>query len=298
MDGIFIVNKPKGITSFDVVARMRRICDTKKVGHAGTLDPDAVGVLPVCVGRATKIIEYLMEKDKVYQVELMLGTATETQDSSGSILYEKPVTASIEDIEGAIKSFLGESMQIPPMYSAIRVNGKRLYELARKGIEIERKPRAITISKLDILSIDKKEDKVIAAFNVECSKGTYIRTLCNDIGEKLDCGGHMMSLSRTRSGPFKLENSFTLESLENLKNTDDLHSAKLSIDKAVLYMTQVYVNENEAKRLRNGLTILKESLQTGLSRVYHENGAFLAIGKTVLQNDRPALKTHKWIDIT
>lgn len=298
MDGIFIVNKPKGITSFDVVARMRRICDTKKIGHAGTLDPDAVGVLPVCVGRATKIIEYLMEKDKVYQVELMLGTATETQDSSGSILYEKPVTASIEDIEGAIKSFLGESMQIPPMYSAVRVNGKRLYELARKGIEIERKPRAITISKLDILSIDKKEDKVIAVFNVECSKGTYIRTLCNDIGEKLDCGGHMMSLSRTRSGPFKLENSFTLESLENLKNTDDLHSAKLSIDKAVLYMTQVYVNENEAKRLRNGLTILKESLQTGLSRVYRENGAFLAIGKTVLQNDRPALKTHKWIDIT
>lgn len=298
MDGIFIVNKPKGITSFDVVARMRRICDTKKVGHAGTLDPDAVGVLPVCVGRATKIIEYLMEKDKVYQVELMLGTATETQDSSGSILYEKPVTASIEDIEGAIKSFLGESMQIPPMYSAVRVNGKRLYELARKGIEIERKPRTITISKLDILSIDKKEDKVIAVFNVECSKGTYIRTLCNDIGEKLDCGGHMMSLSRTRSGPFKLENSFTLESLENLKNTDDLHSAKLSIDKAVLYMPQVYVNENEAKRLRNGLTILKESLQTGLSRVYRENGAFLAIGKTVLQNDRPALKTHKWIDIT
>lgn len=298
MDGIFIVNKPKGITSFDVVARMRRICDTKKIGHAGTLDPDAVGVLPVCVGRATKIIEYLMEKDKVYQVELMLGTATETQDSSGSILYEKPVTASIEDIEGAIKSFLGESMQIPPMYSAIRVNGKRLYELARKGIEIERKPRAITISKLDILSIDKKEDKVIAVFNVECSKGTYIRTLCNDIGEKLDCGGHMMSLSRTRSGPFKLENSFTLESLENLKDTDDLHSAKLSIDKAVLYMPQVYVNENEAKRLRNGLTILKESLQTGLSRVYRENGAFLAIGKTVLQNDRPALKTHKWIDIT
>lgn len=298
MDGIFIVNKPKGITSFDVVARMRRICDTKKIGHAGTLDPDAVGVLPVCVGRATKIIEYLMEKDKVYQVELMLGTATETQDSSGSILYEKPVTASIEDIEGAIKSFLGESMQIPPMYSAVRVNGKRLYELARKGIEIERKPRAITISKLDILSIDKKEDKVIAVFNVECSKGTYIRTLCNDIGEKLDCGGHMMSLSRTRSGPFKLENSFTLESLENLKDTDDLHSAKLSIDKAVLYMPQVYVNENEAKRLRNGLTILKESLQTGLSRVYRENGAFLAIGKTVLQNDRPALKTHKWIDIT
>lgn len=298
MDGIFIVNKPKGITSFDVVARMRRICDTKKIGHAGTLDPDAVGVLPVCVGRATKIIEYLMEKDKVYQVELILGTATETQDSSGSILYEKPVTASIEDIEGAIKSFLGESMQIPPMYSAVRVNGKRLYELARKGIEIERKPRAITISKLDILSIDKKEDKVIAVFNVECSKGTYIRTLCNDIGEKLDCGGHMMSLSRTRSGPFKLENSFTLESLENLKDTDDLHSAKLSIDKAVLYMPQVYVNENEAKRLRNGLTILKESLQTGLSRVYRENGAFLAIGKTVLQNDRPALKTHKWIDIT
>ena len=201
MDGIYIVNKPKGITSFDVVAKMRRICDTKKVGHAGTLDPDAVGVLPICVGRATKVIEYLMEEDKAYHVELMLGMATDTQDSSGSVLYEKPVTASITEIEETIKSFVGESMQIPPMYSAIRVNGKRLYELARKGLEVERNPRAITISQIDISSINKKDDKVIVLFDVDCSKGTYVRTLCNDIGERLNCGGHMTSLTRTRSGP-------------------------------------------------------------------------------------------------
>jgi tRNA pseudouridine55 synthase len=298
MDGIYIVNKPKGITSFDVVAKMRRICETKKVGHAGTLDPDAVGVLPICVGRATKVIEYLMEEDKAYHVELMLGMATDTQDSSGSVLYEKPVIASITEIEETIKSFVGESMQIPPMYSAIRVNGKRLYELARKGLEVERNPRAITISQIDISSINKKDDKVIVLFDVDCSKGTYVRTLCNDIGERLNCGGHMTSLTRTRSGPFKLEDSFTLEALEHLKKGNDLHSAKLSIDTAVLYMPQVYVKDKEAKNLKNGQTIQMENLQTGLSRVYHENGAFLAIGKTVLQNNRQALKTHKWIDIT
>ena len=297
MHGIFIINKPRGITSFGVVARMRKICETKKIGHAGTLDPDATGVLPICVGKATKTIEYLMDKDKAYRVEMMLGRTTDTQDASGSILYEKPVKASINEIEIAINSFLGESMQIPPMYSAVRVNGKRLYELARKGIEIERNPRAINISKLDILSIDKNEDKVIAVFDVECSKGTYIRTLCNDIGNKLDCGGHMLGLIRTRSGPFTLDHSHTLESLKDLKEHNQLNTAKLPIDRAVLFMHQEVVDDTEAKQLKNGLAIPKKNLQTDLSRIYHEDGTFLAIGKTILQNDTMALKTHKWIGI-
>lgn len=295
MDGIFNINKPMGITSFGVVARMRRICETKKVGHAGTLDPDAVGVLPICVGRATKVIEFLMDKDKAYRVELMLGTATDTQDSSGVILYEKPVKALKNEIEDVILSFLGEGMQIPPMYSAVRVNGKRLYELARKGIEVERKPRHINISKLDILTLDTKGDKVIATLDIECSKGTYIRTLCHDIGIKLGCGGHMSSLIRTRSGPFMIKNSYTLEEIEELKNGHRLDMAMMTADKAILNLPSVYITEKEAIKLKNGLNLVKEDLDLGFSRVYHENGTFLAIGNAIIYNNHLTLKTHKWI---
>lgn len=295
MDGIFNINKPKGITSFDVVSKIRRLCKTKKVGHAGTLDPDASGVLPICIGKATKVIEFLMDKDKSYRVGLMLGKATDTQDASGNILYEKPVMASIEEIEEAIKSFLGEGEQIPPMYSAVKVNGKKLYELARKGIEVERKPRPVTFFKLDILSIDKNSDNVIVIFDVECSKGTYVRTLCHDIGKKLGCGGHMISLARTRSGPFLLENAYTLDSLQELNSNNRLETAIISMDKAILNMPPVYVNQNEAIKLKNGLVIPKNSLTTGFSRVYHEDGAFLAIGKNINLNDALGLKTHKWV---
>lgn len=295
MDGIFNINKPKGITSFDVVSKIRRLCKTKKVGHAGTLDPDASGVLPICIGKATKVIEFLMDKDKSYRVGLMLGKATDTQDASGNILYEKPVMASIEEIEEAIKSFLGEGEQIPPMYSAVKVNGKKLYELARKGIEVERKPRPVTFFKLDILSIDKNSDNVIVIFDVECSKGTYVRTLCHDIGKKLGCGGHMISLVRTRSGPFLLENAYTLDSLQELNSNNRLETAIISMDKAILNMPPVYVNQNEAIKLKNGLVIPKNSLTTGFSRVYHEDGAFLAIGKNINLNDALGLKTHKWV---
>ena len=201
MNGIINVNKPIGITSFDVVSKIRRLYQIKKVGHAGTLDPDASGVLPLCIGKATKVIEYLMDKDKAYRVELVLGMATDTQDASGNIILEEPVLASNDEIKAAIKSFLGKQEQIPPMYSAVRINGKRLYELARKGIEVERNPRPVTFYKIDISSIERKSDKAVVTFDVECSKGTYIRTLCHDIGELLGCGGLMNALERTRSGP-------------------------------------------------------------------------------------------------
>ncbi|NLB79735.1 MAG: tRNA pseudouridine(55) synthase TruB [Clostridiaceae bacterium] len=295
MNGIINVNKPIGITSFDVVSKIRRLYQTKKVGHAGTLDPDAGGVLPICIGKATKVIEYLMEKDKVYRVGLLLGIATDTQDAAGNVLSERPVLASDEEIRATINSFLGEREQIPPMYSAIRVNGIRLYDLARKGIEIERKPRPVTFFRIEILSIERKSDKTFVMFDVECSKGTYMRTLCNDIGELLGCGGHMNSLIRTRSGPFLLEQSYTLDDLEQLKADNRLDNTLIPMDQALLKMPLLYVSQRDAIKLKNGLCVTVGGLTSDFIRVYHENGIFLAIGKTIEQRSSLVLRTHKWI---
>lgn len=296
MDGILNINKPIGLTSFDVVAKVRRLTGTKKVGHTGTLDPDATGVLPICIGKATKIIEFLMEKDKIYRVGLLLGKATDTQDASGKTLYEKPVEASFKEIEETIIGFLGSRDQIPPMYSAIRIDGKRLYDLARQGIEVERKPRPITFYKIDLLSMEKLDDKVKVVLDVECSKGTYMRTLCHDIGEKLGCGGHMMSLVRTRSGPFLLEDAHTLEDLEELKSSQKLESAFMMMDRAILHFPAAYVSDIEAKRLKNGLGVIYKCLAPGFCRIYHEDGRFLAIGKGSEQEDVSILRTYKWIE--
>lgn len=295
MDGILNINKPVGMTSFDVVARVRRLSGVKKVGHAGTLDPDASGVLPVCVGKATKVIEFLMEKDKSYRVGLYLGRATDTQDASGKVLYEKPVEADFCEIEKAVKSFIGNIEQIPPMFSAIRVAGKRLYDLARKGIEIERKARSVTFYNIEILSMERiSENNVNVIMDVECSKGTYMRTLCHDIGELLGCGGHMSSLIRTRSGPFSLENSFTIDDLTDLHRETRIEEAFLTMDQAILYLPSVVVSSEEAKRLKNGLGVVRQDLTPGYIRVYHEKGSFLAIG--VINTDmNTVLRTYKWI---
>ncbi len=295
MNGIVNVNKPTGITSFDVVSKVRRLYQIRKVGHAGTLDPDASGVLPLCIGKATKVIEYLMDKDKAYRVGLVLGMATDTQDASGNSILEKPVLSSDEEIKAAIKSFLGKREQIPPMYSAIRIDGKRLYDLARKGIEIERSPRPVTFFKIDILSIVRKSDKAAVIFDVECSKGTYMRTLCHDIGELLGCGGHMNFLVRTRSGPFLLEDSHALDDLEKLKDEGKLDTALIPMDQAILKMPSVYVSHSDAIKMKNGLCVPSEGLTEGFMRVYHENGAFLAIGKTIEEDANMRLRAHKWI---
>lgn len=295
MDGIININKPAGMTSFAVVSKIRKIYKTQKIGHAGTLDPDARGVLPVCVGKATKVTEFLMDKTKTYRVGLLLGTATDTQDASGRVLYEKAVHASAEEIENAIISFLGEIKQIPPMYSAVRVNGKRLYELARKGVEVERKPRTVTIYSIDILDIIRRDDKAEAVFDVECSKGTYMRTLCHDIGDKLGCGGHMSFLTRLRSGPFTIEDSYSLEELENTNDADMPVKALLPMDWALKDFPCVRVDDKDAKRLKNGLNIPLEGISADFARVYHESGCFIAIGKVIIRGDRPELRTHKWI---
>ena len=294
MDGILNVNKPAGITSFDVVAKIRRLTGTKKVGHAGTLDPMASGVLPVCAGKATKIIEFLMEKDKSYRVGLVLGRATDTQDATGTTVYEKPVTASDEEIERVIGGFVGEREQTPPMYSAVRVNGKRLYELARRGIEIERKPRNVTFYDIALLGIERRGHEVGVIMDVDCSKGTYMRTLCHDIGEKLGCGGHMSSLVRTRSGPFSIENSYTIDCLAALKENNRLESAFMDMDKALAHLPEVHVSHGEAIRLKNGCTV-PFKIAPGLYRLYHENGYFLGIAAAFEQDHTTMLKARKWI---
>lgn len=209
MDGIINVYKEKGYTSFDVVAKLRGILKQRKIGHTGTLDPDAEGVLPVCVGRATKVCDFLTEKDKVYEAVLHLGVTTDTQDITGHILEEKPILAEEEQVKTAISEFVGVIQQVPPMYSALKVNGQKLCDLARKGIEVERKSREIQIYDIEILSVELP----FVRMQVHCSKGTYIRTLCHDIGKRLGCGGCMESLLRVKTAGFELKDAHKLEEI-------------------------------------------------------------------------------------
>ena len=208
--GIINVYKEKGFTSFDVVAKLRGILKTKKIGHTGTLDPDAEGVLPVCIGRATKVCDILTDKDKVYEAVMLLGVETDTQDTSGEILKELPVTVSEECVKEATRSFVGDYAQVPPMYSALKVNGKKLYELAREGKTVERKARNVQIFSIEILEMNLPRVRM----SVHCSKGTYIRTLCHDIGQKLGCGGCMEKLLRTKVGVFELQDTLKLAEID------------------------------------------------------------------------------------
>ena len=225
MTGVVCINKPIGKSSHFAVAVIRRITKIKKVGHTGTLDPLATGVLPVCIGReATKLSQLIMDSDKEYRAVLKLGISTTTQDSEGEILSQKEVNVTNEQIEKAVGSFVGEQEQIPPMYSAIKIDGKKLYELARKGVEVERKPRIVTINYINILNINGDEVEMV----IGCTKGTYIRTLCNDIGDALGCGGFMKSLVRTKCGGFSIENSITLEEFEELYNKGEAESVIVS----------------------------------------------------------------------
>ena len=209
MDGILLVNKPAGMTSHDVVNRIRKILHTKKVGHCGTLDPDATGVLVLCIGKATKALQFLMSETKVYQATLFLGTATDTYDSSGQIMEEKAFHG-VRDVEETLQSFIGKQQQIPPIYSAIKVHGKKLYEYARNQEYVDIQPRTIMIEKIELIS---QQDQSIT-FQVKCSKGTYIRSLCVDIGKKLGYPAHMTHLIRLASGEFYLEDCYSLEDIE------------------------------------------------------------------------------------
>lgn len=247
-NGIINIYKEKGFTSHDVVAKMRGICKQKKIGHTGTLDPDAEGVLPVCLGSGTKLCDMLTEKDKEYVAELLLGVETDTQDVSGQVLRTcEPVTDE-EVVRQAVDSFQGEYMQVPPMYSALKVNGKKLYELARAGKEVERQARPVVIQDIEILEMQLPVVKI----RVTCSKGTYIRTLCADIGEKLGCGGTMKSLLRTRVGIFELEDAITLKELEALRDSGEIEKKLYGVESVFEELSALHVKDEFQKLLDNG----------------------------------------------
>ncbi len=255
--GIINVYKEAGYTSHDVVAKLRGICKQKKIGHTGTLDPDAVGVLPVCLGSGTKVCDLLTDRTKEYIARLRLGCVTDTQDISGNILEEKPVLASVPLVREVITSFEGESMQVPPMYSALKMNGKKLYELARQGKEVDRPARPITVYRLEILDEEHPEYTI----RVICSKGTYIRTLCHDIGQKLGCGAVMVSLQRTRVGEFDIQNAYRLSQLQNLADEGRLWEAVCPVDKLFEDNPGVFVKEEGFKALRNGNPLKKSDVR-------------------------------------
>ena len=261
------------MTSFDVVSFLRRLTGERKIGHAGTLDPMAAGVLPVCTGRATKAVEFLMEKDKLYRAEVTLGITTDTQDTTGTVLTEKTGTVGSEIIE-AVTSFRGKYVQIPPMYSAVRVNGKKLYELARQGIETERQAREVEIYSARVISISRK-DRIRVLFDIHCSKGTYIRTLCADIGGALGCGGCMSFLLRLKAGPFHISESVTLEELSLRKDEGTLEDIIIGTDTVFSGLDSFMLDEASGKKFMNGMQIpfskIREykdgCMETGIDKV-------------------------------
>ncbi len=278
--GMLNVYKEPGYTSHDVVAKLRGILGQQKIGHTGTLDPAASGVLPVCLGAATRAADMLAEADKEYTAALRLGVTTDTQDMTGQILSEKPVTVSEDDVRTAILHFTGTYAQVPPMYSALKVNGQKLYDLARQGKEVERAPRTVTISEARILSVDLP----LVRFHVTCSKGTYIRTLCADIGEYLGCGGAMETLERTRVGMFTKEESLTLAKVQELVQAGDLPAHLQPIEDLFPTYPKVKVTPEVTGRLQNGNTIPCEmsALADGtFVRMYDADGEFYGIYRYV-----------------
>lgn len=279
-NGIINIYKEAGYTSHDVVAKMRGICKQKKIGHTGTLDPDAVGVLPVCLGSGTKLCDMLTDKEKEYITELLLGVTTDTQDTSGQVLTRREVLVTEQEVIQAIQSFQGVYKQIPPMYSALKVNGKRLYELAREGKEVERKARLVSIPNIEILEIKLP----VIRMKVTCSKGTYIRTLCADIGEKLGCGATMTYLERTRVGNFTAEQAITLSQLEELRDKGRIIEKIYPVDSVFENCPVLHILEEHQKLINNGnsffpnQTIEQRSYLTGQwVRVYSEEEKFYGI---------------------
>lgn len=249
-NGVINIYKEKGFTSHDVVAKMRGILKQKKIGHTGTLDPDAVGVLPVCLGSATKLCDMLTDRDKEYVAVLKLGVETDTQDTTGTIVKECAVRAEEEQVKEVIATFVGDYAQVPPMYSALKVDGKKLYELARQGKEVERKARPVTIYEIEILDMKLPE----VTIRVACSKGTYIRTLCHDIGAKLGCGGAMASLKRTKAGAFLLNTAITLSELERIRDEEKVESVLIPVDAMFEELAAVHVPDDVLKLVKNGNT--------------------------------------------
>lgn len=282
MDGIINVYKEKGYTSHDVVAKMRGILQMKRIGHTGTLDPDAVGVLPVCIGKGTKLTDMIADKDKSYEAVLKLGLTTDTQDISGQILKTSEVVAGFDRIEEVIQSFIGEYLQLPPMYSAVKVGGKKLYEYARQGKEIERQRRSVNIKNIRILVYNANEHEV--KMIVDCSKGTYIRTLLHDIGETLGCGGTMKELTRTRVGNFNIDKALKLSEISDIVKNGMLKDYVIPTEDMFPLYSKVIIRPEYNKLIHNGnvfytdMSLEQESgVLSEYVRVYDSDEIFIGI---------------------
>ena len=273
MDGIVIVDKPEGWTSQDVVSKLRGVFQTRRIGHGGTLDPMATGVLPVFVGRATRGVEFFEHAQKSYEAVLRLGLHTDTEDITGTVLEEKEVNITQAQFLSVLENFRGEIQQIPPMYSAIKINGQKLCDLARKGREVERQPRPVTIHELTLLGMEAEGIRL----RIRCSKGTYIRTLCKDIGASLGCGGCMESLRRVTAGEYTIEKAVPLQ---RLIESSDPGAYLLSVDSMFMAYPQVTLTEKQEKCCRNGVAFTT-NLPEGTYRVYGGNGEFLALSHMV-----------------
>ncbi len=271
MNGIVIVDKPSGWTSQDVTARLRRVFGTRRIGHGGTLDPMATGVLPVFVGRATRGVEFFEHAEKTYETVLLPGITTDTEDITGSVLTQQEAFVTGKQLEKVLQQFRGEILQVPPMYSALKVNGQKLCDLARKGREVERKPRPITIHELTLLSMEADGIHL----RVRCSKGTYIRTLCKDIGEALGCGGCMASLRRIQAGEYTVEEAVPLQTL---LETEKPENYLRSVDSMFRNFPRMILTANQEKRCRNG-NAFSVSIAAGTYRAYSQSGEFLMLAK-------------------
>lgn len=274
MNGIILVDKAQDWTSHDVVAKLRGVLHERRIGHSGTLDPLATGLLVVFVGRATRAVEFSEADSKEYLAGLRLGVSTDTQDITGNVIAKCDALPDEAAVRETLCRFIGDIEQIPPMYSAIKIGGKKLYELARRGESVERTPRKITVSSIDI--VDKDGTDYI--LNISCSKGTYVRTLCNDIGDALGCGACMSSLRRTRAGAFSVDEAHSLEDIEAAALEDRLSDIILPVDALFAPFPKLTVSESAAKRLKNG-NVIKVSAEDGDYRVYSDSEEFLLLGR-------------------
>ena len=274
-NGILVIDKSAGWTSQDVAAKLRGVFHERRVGHGGTLDPMATGVLPVFIGRATRAAEFLESAEKEYVAGLRLGVVTGTQDTSGTVLETNSVCVTRAQLEAALRQFLGPIEQIPPMYSAIKINGQKLYELARRGQEVARRPRSITIHALELLEGEGADWTV----RVRCSKGTYVRTLCHDLGRALGCGGCMSSLRRTRAGSFTLAQAVTMQQVLDFAAGQDPQQLLMPVDAVFAAHPPLIVTLGQAAKLKNGVQVKDWQFQPGTYRVYAEDGEFLLLGR-------------------
>ena len=294
MNGIIIINKPKDYTSFDVVAVMRRLLGEKKIGHTGTLDPMATGVLPILVGRATKLQSFILEADKEYIAAFQLGLTTDTLDITGKVLSSVTSQVKATELEDVLASFQGKIKQIPPMYSAVKKSGVRLYDLARKGIEVEREAREVTINELRLLSFDEASQN--GSFLVNCSKGTYVRTLCDDIGKKLGCGAVLTDLQRTKTCDFDIQNSITLDEARELAANGVLNEHVLPCDVVFKQYKAIKLSDAQVNRFQNGgklsldrISNLGQLEKDEFVRVYSRDDKFIGLGKSSLEKNELAV---------